>query len=184
LEQYRSYLRAVARDRLDPRLRSKLDASDLVQQTFLKAYERLDQFRGETEPQLRAWLRRILAMHMVDVERKYRGAECNVAVERSIEPPSNGRASAGSPDHLAADCSSPSKRLMDGEQLERLRTAVEQLPDDQRIALVLLHLEGHSIESVSRFMSRSEAAVCGLLRRGMKRLRELMNESEQAGDAR
>src|SRR3954451_5133519 len=59
LEHYRSYLDLLARLQLDARLRSKLSASDLVQQTLLKAHQSLDQFRGQSEEELAGWLRTI-----------------------------------------------------------------------------------------------------------------------------
>jgi len=58
LEEYRDYLHPLARLQIDPRLRSKLDPSDIVQQTLLIAHERRDQFRGGTDADKAAWLRR------------------------------------------------------------------------------------------------------------------------------
>ncbi len=60
LERYRNYLRLVARALIGQALRVRLDASDLVQETFLKAAREFSHFLGSTEPELTAWLRQIL----------------------------------------------------------------------------------------------------------------------------
>src|SRR5438105_15878803 len=85
LEDYRAYLRLLARLQLDPRLRGKLDSSDVAQEALLKAHEKRDQFRGRTEAEFAAWLRRILANYLTDAVRKYGLAGGNVAVEHSLE---------------------------------------------------------------------------------------------------
>src|SRR5215468_8039016 len=60
LELYRNYLRLMARSLISQPLRVRLDASDLVQETFLKAHREFPTFLGSTEPELVAWLRQIL----------------------------------------------------------------------------------------------------------------------------
>src|SRR5690348_12739705 len=74
LERCREYLCLLARFRLSPRLQAKLDPSDVVQQTLLKAHENMDQFRGRTPGEFMAWLRKILANQLAEVARRF-GAE-------------------------------------------------------------------------------------------------------------
>ena len=77
---------------------------------------------------------------------------------------------------LAADQTSPSERAVRHEELRRLAEALAALTEDQRRAVELHHLHGLTVEEVAGMLGRSEAAVGGLLRRGVKRLRELLRE--------
>jgi len=176
LEQFRDQLRLLARVELDARLRGKVDPSDLVQQTLLEASQALDQFRGATEAELAAWLRRILAHNLADAVRRYGAAARDVALEQALE--ASVEASAAHLRVWLADAlSSPSAQALRQEQLRRLDEALAALPQDQRTAVVLKHLHGLSVAEVGRQLGRSQSAVGGLLRRGLRNLREqLQNE--------
>jgi RNA polymerase sigma-70 factor (ECF subfamily) len=63
------------------------------------------------------------------------------------------------------------------EQLLRVARAVAQLPDDQRIVIEMHHLRDQPVAEVAAYLGRTEASVAGLLRRGLKRLRELLQET-------
>ncbi len=177
LERYRDYLLLLARLQLDPLTRGKLDASDIVQDTLMKAHKNLDQLRGQSEAERAAWLRSILATTLFDVARKYGGVERNVRRERSLHAALE-ESSARLEAILKADDSTPSQRMIRDEQLLKLSNALAALPEDQRRAVELKHLRGYSVERISQEMCKSNTAVGGLLRRGLKTLRDRLHETE------
>ena len=87
IDNFRSYLNLMARMQLDRRLQSKLDSSDIVQQTMLQAHRAQGNFRGSSDKQLAAWLRQILARNVYHATRDYQRDKRDVRNERSIETP-------------------------------------------------------------------------------------------------
>lgn len=169
-ERYRAYLHLIARLNLPPQLRGKLDASDVVQQTLVQAHEARGQFRGRTDAEYAAWLRKILARNLAHAARDHARAKRDVARERSLEAAME-QSSARLHAWLAAEQSSPSERAAANEQALRLAEALAGLPEAQREALVLQHWQGWSLEEIGRHLNRSPAAVAGLIKRGLKQLR-------------
>jgi RNA polymerase sigma-70 factor (ECF subfamily) len=173
LEQYRDYLRLLARAHLDPRWRGVLDPSDVVQQTLLKAHEHLAGFRGKTDAELAAWLRAILAQELALIGRK-RGRR--PVPTRSLESALE-QSSARLESLLATEESSPSQELVRAERLVELARALATLPADQRTAVELRYLRGLSVPAVAQQMARSTVSVTGLLYRGTQALRQRMGDS-------
>ena len=66
---------------------------------------------------------------------------------------------------------------MQEEELLHLAGALAQLPEDQRAVVELKHLQDWSVAEICQHLDKSEAAVAGLLRRGLQRLRELLSDS-------
>ncbi len=175
LEHFRDYLRMLARLHLDRRIQTKVDPSDVVQETLIKAIEAIDEFRGIGEVQLAAWLRRILANQMVDTLRQLGRDKRNIAMERSLQVAVD-ESSARIDAWLAAEQTTPSAQAMREERLVRLAQALLELPEDQRTAIEIHHLKGVSLKDTGKEMDRSQAAVAGLIRRGLVRLRELIEQ--------
>ncbi len=183
LESYRSYLRLLAGLRLDPRLRRKIDPSDLVQLTLLKAHEAAERSPVVGEAQRAAWLRQILARTMADEARRYSRGKRDAGLERSLVAGLD-ESSVRLEAWLADDRSSPSQQAIRHEQLLALGEALDALPEDQRQAVELHHLGGCSVAEVADQLGRSKASVAGLLRRGLRALREQLTGDVPEGDDR
>jgi len=174
LELYRRYLALLARVQIGHRLQGKVDASDIVQETFLEAHRNFGRFRGTSEPELVRWLRQILAANLADLLRRYLGAQGrDVRLEREIEDAFD-RSSVLLDRGLVAQQSSPSQQAARREQAVLLADALDQLPDDYRDVLVLRHLEGLTFPQVAERMGRSLDSVEKLWMRGLARLRQIM----------
>ncbi|HKI36183.1 MAG TPA: sigma-70 family RNA polymerase sigma factor [Gemmataceae bacterium] len=174
LELYRRYLGLLARVQIGQRLQGKVDAEDLVQETFLEAHRSFGRFRGTTEAELVRWLRQILAANLADLMRHYLGAQGrDVRLEREIEDAFD-QSSVLLDRGLIAQQSSPSHQAARREQAVLLADALGELPDDYRDVLVLRHLEGLTFPEVASRMGRSLDSVEKLWMRGLVRLRQVL----------
>ncbi len=175
LELYRDYLRLVARSLIGGALRSRLDASDLVQETFLKAHRDFEQFGGMSERELLAWLRQVLVRSLLNQVKHHRRLSRDhhrqVSLEQLLDQPSLAVQQA-----LASRFPSPSEAAGRRERSVLLADAIDQLPPDYRKAFVLRTLEHHSLEAVATRMERSTSAVRMLWVRAVKRLNEMLAE--------
>jgi RNA polymerase sigma-70 factor (ECF subfamily) len=174
LGRYRDWLRLIARGPVERRLQSKFDASDVVQQAWLKACQALPQFRGSSEAELLAWLREVLAHALAHEVRRYRGTQARdagreLSLEQELADSSQRLANV-----LAAPDESPSQRAAAREQGLVLADVLARLPDDYREVIVLRDLEGLSHEEVARRMNRGVGAVRMLWVRALAKLRQEM----------
>ena len=177
LEMYRSYLTLLARYQIGRRLQGKVDAADVVQETFLEAHRDFGQFRGTTEAELTSWLRQVLARNLANLIEHYYGAQRrDVRLERALSDELD-QSSRALDRALAARQSSPSDRASRRERAVLLAGALDGLPADYREAIVLHHVEGLSFPEVARRMKRSVDGVKKLWIRGLARLRKTIGDA-------
>jgi RNA polymerase sigma-70 factor (ECF subfamily) len=175
LERYRPLLRLqVLQVELDPRLRARFGASDLVHEALLRAHRDIGQFRGQTEAELVGWLRTILRRAVVDQIRHEKAQERDPWREERRIHDALAESAAGLDAFVAARQPSPSEQVAGEEQRLRIARAVEQLPDDQRAAFLLRDLQGLPLKEVAARLGKTERSVAGLLQRGRRALRELL----------
>ena len=168
LDEFRPYLNLLARRAMDGRLAGRIDDSDVVQQTYLSAVRRFADFTGSGTTALAAWLQKIHERNLIDTARRHiesqRRSITSEATHVEIEPIAE------------AELTSPSQRLMRGEDAVRLARAISQLPDDQAEAVRLRHLDGWSINDIAERMCRTRRAVIALLHRGITNLRAVLSD--------
>jgi RNA polymerase sigma-70 factor (ECF subfamily) len=174
LALYQNYLSLLARLQIGRRLQGKVDPADVVQEAFLKAHSSFGQFRGTTEEELIAWLRKILGSKLVDLLRHYYGAQArDVRLERDLAAEMD-RSSQFLDRALVARYSSPSRQAVRREQAVLLADALEQLPESYREVLILHHLEELSFPEVARRLGRTVDSVEKLWTRALARLRRVL----------
>ncbi len=170
LEKYRPWCKLYLSQRLFSQLGKRLDDSDVIQAAWIQLVANQAQFRGTTESEFFAWMKKILDNKLKNILREETAQrrdfrrehnESDTATLSWWEPTSR--------------ASSPSERIIQGEQVVSLAKAIEQLPKMQRQAIELRHLMGKGLAEVSSEMSKSPDAVVSLLRRGIIRLRKILD---------
>jgi RNA polymerase sigma-70 factor (ECF subfamily) len=159
---------------LDPRLRPRFDASDVVHDALLRAHASQGGFRGKTEAERIAWLRRILTNALRDKIDYERAQQRHPGLERPIEEMVT--ESSVCVDAFLADQVQelPSQAVQREELWTRMAAAIEELSEDQRNVVILRKMMGLRVEQIARQLGRTQKAVAGLVARGLHRLRELL----------
>lgn len=176
LELYRRYLRLLATARLDRKLRARVCPSDLVQETMLEAIRDFAQFRGQTEAEFLAWLRRILINNMRRLVEKHVLAEKR-DVRREISLERLGGAVERSSARLGSildnrDCT-PSELIQRRESVVLVTDCLARLRPQYREVLILRNFRDLPFERVAEKMDRSSGAVRLLWLRAIRELRRL-----------
>ena len=175
LSQYQPMLLTRA-TRMTRDLPPRVSAEDLVQETLLEAHLNLDKFNGQTKLEMVKWLCRILSNNIADTYRSLKRKKRDIAREQPIRKVTNGSSFGGI--QLASPDGTPSFYASNAEQEAQLAAAIGQLPEQQRAAVVMHHLQGETLASVAQKLGRSRSAVAGLVFRGLQTLKKAMVSSQ------
>jgi RNA polymerase sigma-70 factor (ECF subfamily) len=170
-------LTVLAQTQISRRLQGKADAGDLVQETFLEAHRHFGVFRGQTDAELSAWLRGILAGVIANHVRRYIHTKSRDArLERDLVV-ELGDTSDVLERGIVANVSSPSQEVIRREDSLQLARALDLLPPHYREVVLRRHIEGLPFAQVAEQMGRTVESVEKLWVRALARLRYLLGDS-------
>ena len=177
-DRFLPYLRCCTRAlQLDPCVQMRFDLSDVVGETVKHALEKQDQFRGQTDAQRMAWLKRILKNTLIDLYRHHHADKHgNVDREQQIEEQID-RSAACWGQILVADQETPSDIVSQAELVLKATAALESLKSEQRDAVLGILILNKSPDEIAAQQSCSKAALLGRYARGIQELRDLLNSS-------
>ena len=173
LARHRPYLCQLVKLRLDPKLRPRVDASDVVQEAQLEAAQRFEDYLQESPMPFRLWLRRLAYDRLLMLRRRHIGA-ARRAVGREVALPE--RSSLLLARRLLAAGATPGQQLNQQELALRVRRAVAELPAGDREVLLMRSFEGLSFEEVAYLLAIDPAAARKRHGRALLRLHKILSE--------
>jgi len=168
LARYRPRLHAFVRVRLDPRVRSRLDASDVVQEVQLRIAGRIGEFLERRPMPFHLWARKLAYERLLNAQRGHRAA-ARRSVDREVALPDRSSLLLAQP--LLARGTSVSRRLAALEYAERVSRAVAELPADDREILLMRHVEQLPYKEIACLLEIESAAARKRYGRALLRLR-------------
>jgi RNA polymerase sigma-70 factor (ECF subfamily) len=180
-ERYSNMVRMTLRSQISAELRAKVDASDMLQETFLTASRSVGDFEGRDPETFVRWLQVIAARRVADAYRRYfdfekRDMRREVPLDQLLAR--GDRSAAKLVEQLADSASGPLSVAHRHEQAVRLADALATLPEHYREVLQLRYLEERPLGEIAESLGRSKGATAMLLARAIEKLREALQTSE------
>jgi RNA polymerase sigma-70 factor (ECF subfamily) len=173
---YRERLRRMVELRLDRRVQARIDASDVVQEGFVDAVTRLQEYLREPKYPLFLWLRLVVGQRLMKLHRHHLGTQMRdagleVSLYRGAFPAASSAALAA---QLMGHYTSPTQAAIRAERMLRLQEALNRLDVLDREVLSLRHFEELTVEETAQVLDISESAAAKRYIRALKRLKEVL----------
>lgn len=175
---HRARLRQVIQIRLDPRVRRRVDPSDLIQETFIEAQRRLPDYVHQRPLPFYPWLRQLALERLNKAHKRHLGVKGR-AVAREVENwemPDESVVQLA--DRLVSDETGAMQRLLRDEIRRQVREALDQLNFDDRQVLVMRVLEDLTTGETAAVLGISEAAVRMRQLRALERLQKIIRKKQ------
>jgi RNA polymerase sigma-70 factor (ECF subfamily) len=174
--QHRESLKRLVSWRLDRRLRSRIDPSDVLQEVYLDAARRVPGYLDNPTMPFPLWLRLLAGRRVVELHRQHLGAKMRdagleISLERGHWPPADPECLAA---QLTAQLTSPSQAAIRAEQEARLVEALGRMDPLDREVLALRHFDELSNNEVAELFGIQKAAASHRYVRALERLREIL----------
>ena len=181
LDRHRGRLLQMVAVRMDRRLASRIDASDVVQEALAEGARRLLEYLDHRPGPFFLWLRTLAWQRLVDLSRRHLYAQRRGVVrEVGWGPPLPEESAAQLVDRLVSSRTSPSGQAQRRELRDRVRAALGRLKPSEREVLVLRHLEQLSTREVAAVMGVAERTVRHRQRRALESLGTLLGEGRES----
>ncbi len=179
-ESFRPYLKILVRGQIPVIMQSRLDASDIVQETLLEAHRKREQYKRFRRSSTDRGLAPSTAdLQLLDAlraqQRNQRDVRREIALQQAIE-----ESSLGLEQLLVADDTSPSQRFERNYSALRVARALEQLPEMQQQAIFLRYFQHVSLDDIAQQLEKTKPAVAGLIQRGLAALRSVWENSRMS----
>ena len=176
--RHRPELREFIALRLDPRIRARVDPSDVVQETQMEAYRRLQDYLERQPMPFHVWLRKTAYERLVMTRRQHLQAGKRT-MEREVPLPD--RSSQLLAQRLLSAASTPSQQLQRRELVRRVRQALARLAPADREILLMRNFEELSYQEVGFILGLEPAAARQRHGRALLRLHKLLSEGGLTG---
>ncbi|MEZ6142040.1 MAG: sigma-70 family RNA polymerase sigma factor [Zavarzinella sp.] len=188
LTEYREPLRQVIQLRLDPALRIRADASDIVQDVMVEANLRLREYLQNPRMPFHLWLRHMAQDRIIDTHRRHRVAQRR-SIDREqaiVRPAWSDQSSIMLASQLICGDATPASEAIQQELQARLEQALSTLNEEDRDIILMRHHEQLSNQEVAKILELSEAAASMRYLRALRKLRAALlptaDSSENLGN--